>query len=163
MRTTRYGEDIRPPAVAGSFYPADPGRLRGLVAEFLAAAPAYAGEPPEAVIAPHAGYVYSGPVAPAAFASLREKAASVVRAVLIGPAHYVAVHGVAISPAQAFETPLGRVGVDRDALAAIADLPWVTTNDRAHAPEHALEVELPFLQVVLGAFALVPLLVGDAA
>jgi AmmeMemoRadiSam system protein B len=152
---------IRPAAVAGSFYVGHPQRLRATVADLLAAAPASAGASPKALIAPHAGYVYSGGVAAAAFATLRGSAA-ITRVVLIGPAHYVAVRGIAVPTADAFETPLGRVPVDRDALSAIADLPFVVEADAAHAPEHALEVELPFLQTLLGSFALVPLLVGDA-
>jgi AmmeMemoRadiSam system protein B len=113
------------------------------------------------VIAPHAGYAYSGPVAAAAFACLRG-ATAIRRVVVIGPAHYVPVRGIAVPRTKAFDTPLGRVAVDGDALAAIAPLPFVTADDGPHAPEHALEVELPFLQAVLGSFALVPLLVGDA-
>jgi MEMO1 family protein len=152
---------IRPAAVAGSFYAGHPQRLRATVADLLTAAPASAGASPKALIAPHAGYIYSGGVAAAAFATLRGSAA-ITRVVLIGPAHYVAVRGIAVPTADAFETPLGRVPVDRDALSAIADLPFVVEADAAHAPEHALEVELPFLQTLLGSFALVPLLVGDA-
>ena len=152
---------IRPAAVAGSFYVGHPQRLRTAVADLLAAAPASAGASPKALIAPHAGYVYSGGVAAAAFATLTGGAA-ITRVVLIGPAHYVAVRGIAVPTADAFETPLGRVPVDRDALSAIADLPFVVEADAAHAPEHALEVELPFLQTLLGSFAVVPLLVGEA-
>ena len=132
------------------------------VADLLAAAPASAGASPKALIAPHAGYVYSGGVAAAAFATLKAGKQAIKRVVLIGPAHYVAVRGIAVPTADAFETPLGRVPVDRDALSAIADLPFVVEADAPHAPEHALEVELPFLQTLLGSFALVPLLVGDA-
>jgi MEMO1 family protein len=152
---------IRPSAAAGSFYAGHPQRLRATVADLLAAAPASAGASPKALIAPHAGYVYSGGVAASAFATLRGRTA-ITRVVLIGPAHYVAVRGIAVPTADAFETPLGRVPIDRDALSAIADLPFVVEADAAHAPEHALEVELPFLQTLLGSFALVPLLVGDA-
>jgi AmmeMemoRadiSam system protein B len=153
---------IRPAAVAGSFYVGHPQRLRTAVADLLAAAPASAGASPKALIAPHAGYVYSGGVAAAAFATLKSDKPGISRVVLIGPAHYVAVRGLAVPTADAFETPLGRVPVDRDALSAIADLPFVVEADAAHAPEHALEVELPFLQTLLGSFALIPLLVGDA-
>jgi MEMO1 family protein len=153
----------RPPAVAGIFYPADAAALGEQVDRLLAdaAAPALA-FPVAAVIAPHAGYLYSGPVAASAFravgASRRPK-----RVVVIGPAHHVAFRGVALPSWQAFRTPLGDVAVDGDALAAVAELPHVVVADRPHAPEHALEVELPFLQRVLGEFALVPLLVGDAS
>jgi AmmeMemoRadiSam system protein B len=155
-------QKVRPPAVAGSFYPAGPERLRQDVTRFLAEVKECRREGPQALIAPHAGYMYSGPVAAHAFASLRDAGRKAGRVVVIGPAHYVAVRGIAVPTADAFETPLGRVPVDRDALKAIADLPFVSTADAPHAPEHALEVELPFLQAVLDSFVLVPLLVGDA-
>jgi AmmeMemoRadiSam system protein B len=149
--------------VAGSFYPGNPQRLRAELAGLLADAPAHAARHLKAVIAPHAGYVYSGKVAATAFAHLRERAKNIARVVVIGPAHYVALRGIAVPTVAAFETPLGPVPVDQNALAAIAGLPWVVAHDAAHAPEHALEVELPFLQTALGNFELVPLLVGDAA
>ena len=164
---------VRPPAVAGMFYPDHPAVLRQVVEDFLAEAgePEAGGEPaaaapPKAVIAPHAGYLYSGPVAARAFATLRRAAAGRVRrVVVIGPSHYVAVDGIAAPAVDAFATPLGRVPLDRAAIEAIRGLPGVTIAEAPHRDEHALEVELPFLQVVLGAdrFALVPLVVGDAA
>ena len=162
MRALRQNADIRPAAVAGAFYAADPDRLGQDVANLLAAVPESARPSPQAVIAPHAGYIYSGPVAAHAFAALRDSASEPQRVVVIGPAHYVAVRGIAIPTASAFVTPLGRVPVDQEALARLAGLPCVVTADAPHAPEHALEVELPFLQCVLGPFTLVPLLVGDA-
>jgi AmmeMemoRadiSam system protein B len=155
-------EKVRPAAVAGSFYPGHPEQLRTVVEKLMAAAPQYRGPAPKAVIAPHAGYIYSGPVAAHAFATLRDSRPDFARVVVIGPAHYVAVDGIAFPRADAFETPLGRIPVDRAALARIGELPGVTAADPPHAPEHALEVELPFLQAVLGSFSLVPLLVGDA-
>jgi AmmeMemoRadiSam system protein B len=155
-------EKIRPAAVAGSFYPGDPARLDAEVARLLSQVPPSGGASPKALIAPHAGYVYSGAVAATAFAQLRGRADATTRVVVIGPAHYVPLRGIALPTAQAFATPLGRVAVDRDALASLADLPFVSTMDAAHAPEHALEVELPFLQRVLPRFTLVPLLVGGA-
>src|SRR3984893_4841505 len=117
---------------------------------------------PKALIAPHAGYVYSGRVAAEAFATLRASAQSLARVVLIGPAHLVAVGRIAAPPVDAFEPPLGCVPIDREALAAIADLPFVIAADAPHAPEHSLEVELPFLQALLPNFAVVPLVIGDA-
>ena len=162
MARTSGPQKVRPPAVAGSFYPAGPERLRQDVIRFLAEVKECRREGPQALIAPHAGYMYSGAVAAHAFASLRDAGCKAGRVVVIGPAHYVAVRGIAVPTADAFETPLGRVPVDRDALKAIADLPFVSTADAPHAPEHALEVELPFLQAVLDSFVLVPLLVGDA-
>lgn len=154
----------RRPAVAGSFYPADPHRLSADVASLLAnaVAPNALTAAPKAVIAPHAGYVYSGPIAAAAFAGVRALAGRVERVVLVGPAHHAWVPGIAIPTVDAFETPLGPVPVDQAALAAISELPFVLRDDAVHAPEHALEVELPFLQSALRRFALVPLLVGDA-
>ena len=153
----------RPPAVAGQFYVRDPDRLRTEVLDLLANVAASQNVMPKALIAPDAGYAYSGRVAAAAFATLRDSAQAITRVVLIGPAHYVHVHGIAAPTVDAFETPLGRVPIDVEALRKIADLPFVIRADAPHAPEHALEVELPFLQTVLGSFQLVPLVVGDAA
>jgi AmmeMemoRadiSam system protein B len=154
---------IRPPAAAGLFYEADPQRLRATVSDLLAEAPAFGATLPKALIAPHAGYIYSGRVAAAAFVTLRGRAEPIERVVVIGPAHFVPVRGIALPVADAFETPLGCVPVERDALSAIADLPFVVESDAPHAPDHALEVELPFLQALLQSFAVVPLLIGDAA
>jgi len=154
--------DVRPPAVAGQFYPAEPARLRGQVLRLLEEATPPAAPLPKALIAPHAGYMYSGAVAAAAFATLRERPQAIERVVLIGPAHYVAVRGVAVPSVAAFETPLGRVPMDRDGLDALAGLPFIVRADAPHAPEHALEVELPFLQQLLPDFRLLPLVVGDA-
>ena len=162
MPTATPSPRVRPPAVAGSFYTANPRRLRAEVTGLIADAPAYAGGRTKALIAPHAGYLYSGKVAATAFAALRDIAETVTRVVVIGPAHYVALRGIAVPTVEAFETPLGRVPVDRAALAVLADLSCVLTADAPHAPEHALEVELPFLQTLLGPFALVPLVVGAA-
>jgi MEMO1 family protein len=154
---------IRPPAVAGTFYPVDVARLRAVVESCLAEASGAPGDrPPKAVIAPHAGYVYSGPVAGQAFAALGAAASQIRRVVVIGPAHFVRVQGLAVPSAEVFRMPLGDVPLDRAAIAGILDLPQVELADAPHRPEHALEVELPFLQAVLGDFALVPLLVGDA-
>src|SRR3954451_15582412 len=153
----------RPLAVAGSFYPADPHRLRADIDRFLGAAPRVAPSGhPKAIIAPHAGYSYSGPVAAAAFVALEAGVHTIGRVILIGPAHYVPFRGIAVPTVAAFDTPLGRVPLDRDALSAIAGLPGVQAADGPHAPEHALEVELPFLQALLPRFTVVPLLVGDA-
>ena len=153
---------IRSPAVAGLFYPADPHELGAEVDALLAAAAPAAGPPPKAVVAPHAGYVYSGPVAASAFRPLEKLRGQIRRVVLLGPSHYVGFDGLAAPASDAFRTPLGVIEVDRAALAALADLPQVLTSDRAHQREHSLEVELPFLQRALGDFTLVPLVVGDA-
>jgi MEMO1 family protein len=153
---------IRPPAVAGTFYPADPAALRRMVEACLGAARGHPARPPKAVIAPHAGYVYSGPVAGHAFAALGDRALGIRRVVVIGPAHFVPIRGLAVPGAAAFRTPLGDVPLDAEGIAAILDLPQVAVLDAPHRPEHAVEVELPFLQTLLGDFALVPLVVGDA-
>jgi AmmeMemoRadiSam system protein B len=154
---------VRPPAVAGTFYPEDGRRLRGVIEGYLDGAGGMPAErPPRAMIAPHAGYVYSGLVAGHAFAALRSGGTRIRRVVVIGPAHYMSIRGLAAPSAAAFRTPLGDVPLDGEAIAGILDLPQVALADAPHRPEHALEVELPFLQVVLGDFALVPLVVGDA-
>jgi MEMO1 family protein len=164
MRTRAAHPASRPPAVAGQFYDADPHLLRAEVGRLLARAPEPAASGrAKAVIAPHAGYQYSGGVAAEAFATLKPGVETIRRVVLIGPAHYVPFRGLAIPSVGVFETPLGPVPLDRDALAALAPLTFVTPADAPHAPEHALEVELPFLQMLLPRFAAVPLLVGDAA
>lgn len=155
-------EAIRAPAVAGTFYPADPDRLRAAVEGYLAVARAPAGPAPKAVIAPHAGYVYSGPVVGHAFAALGAAAARIERVVVNGPAHFVPFRGIAVPSAGAFATPLGAVALDRAALGSIRGMAPVVCAAAPHRREHALEVELPFLQVLLGEFTLVPLVVGDA-
>jgi MEMO1 family protein len=156
------GPAVRPPAVAGQFYPADPEELRTEVAGFLAAAKPAPDKIPKAIIAPHAGYMYSGPIAGSAYASLARGRNRFKRIVLLGPSHFVAFRGLAASSATAFQTPLGSVPVDEEALARICKLPQVTTLEAAHRNEHSLEVHLPFLQIALGEFKLVPLVAGDA-
>ncbi len=153
---------VKPPAVAGMFYPADPGTLKSQVSGFLDAARPANDAPPKAVIAPHAGYRYSGPVAGSAYAPLRALAGGIERVVLLGPAHRVGFSGVAISTAEAFNTPVGAVPVDVDGLRLARSFPFVSEHDAAFAEEHSLEVHLPFLIETLGSFRLVPLLVGDA-
>lgn len=151
----------RPPAVAGRFYRADPAVLREEVEALLADNPS-PGPAPKALVVPHAGYVYSGPIAARAYARLTAAAGRIRRVVLLGPSHFVGLRGIAAPTVDAFATPLGSIPIDREALADIADLPWVIAHDAPHAREHSLEVQLPFLQVALGRFALVPLAVGDA-
>ena len=157
---------IRPPAVAGAFYPGDPASLRDDLASCLAVPPAPTSAPAtpgllKAVIVPHAGYVYSGGTAGRAYALLAPLAGRIRRVVLLGPCHRVSVRGLAAPTVQAFATPLGSIPLDRAALDALADLPQVVASDAAHAQEHSLEVQLPFLQTVLGEFKLVPLAVGQ--
>ena len=158
---------IRPPAVAGMFYPGDARELDHAVRGFLADAFADAsGGPrtvaPKALIAPHAGYVYSGALAAKVFASLQPAANNISRVVLLGPCHRVALNGLALSGATAFSTPLGDIPIDTGAANHILKLPQVQVFDETHAQEHSLEVQLPFLQVMLGDFSLVPLVVGNA-
>jgi AmmeMemoRadiSam system protein B len=152
----------RSPAVAGTFYPADREQLAGMLAHWLDAAGHDASPAPKALIAPHAGYIYSGPVAALAYARITALRSRVTRVVLAGPAHRVAINGLALPGTDAFATPLGTVPLDHDAVAAIADLPQITVSAAAHAWEHSLEVHLPFLQTMLDRFTLVPLVVGDA-
>jgi len=156
------GVPIRPAAMAGRFYAAEAARLAADVRHYLAGASAAGGPRPKAVLVPHAGLVYSGPVAAAAYARLRDEAAGVRRVVLIGPSHRVALHGVAVPSVSGFATPLGVVALDAEGREAVLRDPAVAIDDRAHQLEHSLEVQLPFLQVVLPQAALLPLVAGDA-
>ncbi|MGH8667275.1 MAG: AmmeMemoRadiSam system protein B [Burkholderiales bacterium] len=153
----------RPPAVAGTFYPAE---ARTLGAEIDAMLAAVATPPeattPKALIVPHAGYVYSGPVAASAYARIASAHPRIRRVVLLGPVHRVPVRGLALPGVEAFETPLGRIALDTDACTRLRALPQVVESPAAHRLEHSLEVHLPFLQRVLDDFTLVPLAVGDA-
>jgi len=155
---------VRPAAVAGMFYPGDARSLASEVDDLLGsvehAAPRLGY--PKALIVPHAGYIYSGGVAARAYDELAAARRSVRRVVLLGPTHRVAVRGLAAPSVEAFATPLGAVRIDREAIASVRELPQVVINDAAHALEHSLEVQLPFLQAVLGDFALVPFAVGSA-
>jgi AmmeMemoRadiSam system protein B len=157
---------VRPPAVAGSFYPRDPDELRSAVEGFLREAPAPSGTVgpvPKAVIAPHAGYVYSGPIAGSAFRTLASAVGTVQRVVLIGPSHFVPIRGLALPGHPRFATPLGEIAIQPEGAQASLRLPQVRVIPEAHTREHSLEVELPFLQVLFGEFDLVPLAVGEAS
>ena len=155
---------VRPAAVAGMFYPAAPRELAREVDDMLAHSATSGLAPgfPKALIVPHAGYVYSGSVAAEAYDRLRPARGIVRRVVLLGPCHRVPVRGLALPEASAFATPLGQVPIDREAIESLAGLPQVVVSRAVHAEEHALEVQLPFLQRVLGEFSLVPLAVGAA-
>ena len=153
--------EIREPAVAGTFYPADAAELGRAVERMLGSARASRGGAPKALIVPHAGYVYSGPIAASAYARLRPFRDRYRRVVLLGPCHRVPVRGLALPGADVFRTPLGDVRVDRAATADL-HLPQLTVFDATHEFEHSLEVHLPFLQSVLGDFTLVPFVVGSA-
>lgn len=156
---------VRPPAVARLFYPGEARALAGEVAACLEDTPETPPAPgfPKLLIVPHAGYVYSGPVAASAYDLLRPARGVVRRVVVLGPCHRVPVRGLALPRSRAFDTPLGRIPLDDAAIAAIRGLPQVVESEATHAEEHALEVQLPFLQEVLGDFSLVPLVVGTVA
>ena len=151
---------VRKPAVAGRFYPDDARVLQSTIKGYLDAA-----EPgttaPKAIIVPHAGYVYSGPVAGSGYAQLELVRKSIRRIVLLGPSHFVSVRGLAACRADVFDTPLGSVSIDTEALACVLALPQVEILEAAHAREHSLEVHLPFLQEILDDFQVLPLLVGN--
>ena len=155
---------VRRAVVDGLFYPAAPAALRAQVADYIASVGTDdAARLPKLLITPHAGYVYCGAIAGHAYALLGRRRTQISRVVLLGPAHRVALDGLATPEAGAFETPLGEIMLDVAALASLDDLPQVVRDDRAHEREHSLEVQLPFLQTLLESFTLVPLVVGDAS
>jgi len=151
----------RPPAVAGMFYPADATQLRHDVETYLSSAssPRIA---PKAIIVPHAGYIYSGPIAASAYASLKLVHDKIRHVILLGPAHHVPFIGLAAPSVSSFTTPLGDITINQHQLKQLERLPQVIINDAAHEREHSLEVQLPFLQIMLDEFDLLPLAVGDA-
>lgn len=152
----------RSPAVAGMFYPGRPDRLEQDVSRMLDEHPLdQDGAPPKALIVPHAGYVYSGSVAAAAYRLLAPAREKIRRVVLLGPAHRVYLRGVAVPECESFASPMGTVSIDQSAVESIAGLPGVVCSDPAHAEEHSLEVQLPFLQCVLDEFTLIPIVVGQ--
>jgi len=152
----------RQPAVAGIFYPGNPESLQSSVLDYLQSENS-SSHLPKAMIVPHAGFVYSGPVAGSAYASLKQLRDVITRVVLLGPSHRVPLLGLAISTADRFMTPLGAIDIDRQSIEKISSLPQVHTLNEAHVMEHSLEVQLPFLQLTLDQFELVPLVVGDAS
>ncbi|MCH7867794.1 MAG: AmmeMemoRadiSam system protein B [Myxococcales bacterium] len=168
---------VRPPSVAGFFYPDDPRSLEREVRGFLDDAETAAKTAaktdseteqapttlsPKALIVPHAGFRFSGPIAASAYRHLVPRRKEIKRVVLLGPSHRVPLEGLGASSAEAFETPLGKIPLDREATLRSLKLPQVSINDEAHADEHSLEVQLPFLQILLESFTLVPFSVGDA-
>ena len=154
---------IRPAAVAGMFYPGSSSALARDLQQMLSHTPPAPGIRPKAIIAPHAGYVYSGPIAASVYAPLAALRERIRRVILLGPTHRVAVDGLALPSSRAFATPLGVVQLDQEAMASIEPLPQVIVSDAAHALEHSLEVQIPFLQTVLSGFTLLPLAVGRAS
>lgn len=153
--------NIQPPVVAGTFYPGDPDELRTDIRQFISDATQELDHPPKALIAPHAGYIYSGPIAGSAYAQLAGIADTIYRVVLLAPSHRVAFRGIAFSSAEFFRTPLGDIEVDSSAMSMIENLPQMHLLDQAFTQEHSLEVHLPFLQETLNDFKIVPLVVGD--
>lgn len=153
---------IRPAAVANMFYTGNPASLEAEVQSMLTQVSITA-ETPKAIIVPHAGFIYSGPIAASAYAQLTKARDKIKRVVLLGPCHRVALSGLATSSADYFETPLGTIPVDRELSDQLLQLPQVHELDLTHAQEHSLEVQLPFLQQTLNEFTLLPLVVGDVS
>ncbi len=153
----------RPTAVAGLFYPDDADALRAEVEHYIDDATTHAGAPPKAIIGPHAGYTYSGAIAGSAYGPLRSCHGTVDRVIIMSPAHRVAFGGIAAPSVDAFESPLGPLAVDRDAIDSLLHTPETATVelDEPHAPEHGIEVHLPFIQAALGDVRIVPLVFGD--
>ncbi|MBT8082757.1 MAG: AmmeMemoRadiSam system protein B [Gammaproteobacteria bacterium] len=152
---------IRKPAFAGQFYSRNPGELSSTVAALLEEAQEQDTPAPKALIVPHAGYSYSGPVAASAYARLRPYRDQYRRVILVGPCHRTPIHGLALSSVDVYRTPLGDVPLDKAAIASL-DFPNLRISDKSHRTEHSLEVHLPFLQAVLGDFSIVPIVVGGA-
>ena len=163
LSSSSQNRSVRQPAVAGLFYPADANELHEMVHEMLRKAHKLPVQNVKALIAPHAGYIYSGAIAANAYVQLFPRRDEIERVVLLGPSHRTPFQGLACSSANYFHTPLGDVLLDKDAIEQICSLPQVQMLDQAHREEHSLEVHLPFLQEVLNKFILVPLVVGDAS
>ena len=157
-------KNIRPPAVAGTFYPENPDTLRDVIEQNIAqTAPLSRTEIPKVLIVPHAGYIYSGPIAGSAYTLLVPYRQLINRVVIIGPSHRVGFHGVALSNADNFKTPLGLIPIDKKSQAKLAEIAGVHIMDKAHEAEHSVEVQLPFLQYMLDTFSIVPIVAGDAS
>lgn len=154
---------IRPPAVAGMFYPDDPEILQGQVNEFLSERVAIDNRVPKAIIVPHASTIYSGSIAASAYGTLHQYRHVIRKVILLGPAHRVPLRGLALPEVDQFTTPLGDIDLDTKTMRRLVEeMPEVSYSNLAHAEEHSLEVQLPFLQSVLASFRLIPFVVGDA-
>ena len=153
---------VRPAAVAGAFYPGNAIQLARDVDALLAGVHPLAGRP-KALIAPHAGYVYSGPIAASAYAVVAARRPKPTKVVLLGPSHHVGFKGLALPGVEALATPLGLVPVDAGLVELVRRFPFVGQSQLAHKREHSLEVQLPFLQRALDGFSVLPLVVGQAA
>ncbi|MCS3903498.1 AmmeMemoRadiSam system protein B [Methylohalomonas lacus] len=161
--TDKFSNHVREPAVAGLFYPGTATELRASVERCLAQIPGDAATPQaKAIIAPHAGYVFSGTVAARAYAGWRDLGDPISRVVVLGPSHRVYLRGMALPASSAFITPLGRVDIDRELAERVRTMPDVVIDDTPHAAEHSIEVQLPFLQTLFRNFELLPVVVGDA-
>jgi len=154
--------NIRQAAVAGTFYPADAKQLKSMVSHYIDEV-SQSEKVPKAIIAPHAGYIYSGPIAASVYARLQSEFCHYKRVLLIGPSHRVGFSGLALSKAEQFATPLGNISIDTEAIKQLSEYPFVNFLEQAHELEHSLEVQLPFLQQVLGEFTLIPIVAGDAS
>lgn len=152
---------VRESTVAGTFYTSDPTGLAASIDAMLAQADDM-GPVPKAIIVPHAGHVYSGPIAASVYARVRKARKTITQVVLLGPSHSIGFSGMAVTSATTYRTPLGTIPIDSEAMAKIADFPGITVLNQAHEQEHSIEVQLPFLQRTLGEFKLAPLVVGDA-
>jgi len=153
--------NIRKPSIAGSFYPEDPIELRRLVKSMIDKVNV-ASKNPKAIVVPHAGYIYSGPVAASAYALLANAKTSIQNVVLLGPSHHLSFKGLSVSNVDHYASPLGKIPVDKNAVNRIKALGFVEELEQAHVVEHSLEVHLPFLQEILDKFTLVPIVAGDA-
>ncbi len=153
---------VRNPCVAGYFYPADPTVLAATVQNLIVNATDLNVNAPKAIIAPHAGYIYSGPIAATIYKTLIPHKDLIKRVVLLGPAHRVGFSGIAVTNMGAFATPLGTIPIDLDGIKSTLDIPTVSVFEHAYDAEHSLEVQLPFLQSILTSFSLIPCVVGDA-
>ena len=152
------------PVVAGAFYPSPPQVLQEMLQKFLAQAQQHNNLPvPKAIIAPHAGYIYSGPIAASAYACLQNAKDKIKNVIILAPAHRYPVLGVAATAADSYATPLGKIKINQATISAALELPFVNTVEAAYKTEHAIEVHLPFLQTLLTDFSIVPFIVGDAS
>jgi AmmeMemoRadiSam system protein B len=156
-------QTVRPPAVAGSFYPGDQDNLSHLVDNLISHSESHFNHNASAYIVPHAGYQYSGSTAAEAYSLMAKQRDEIDRVVLLGPCHREYISGIAVPSCDKFSTPLGDIQLDTAAIKSISSLPQVTISDKAHKEEHSLEVQLPFLQRALGEIQLVPLAVGEAS
>lgn len=153
---------VRQPAVAGLFYKADKQSLSHDINQYLNQARTPSNKHPKAIVVPHAGYIYSGPIAASAYKEIIPFKDEINRVVLLGPSHRVAFSGLAVPESDEFNTPLGNIPIDQKGIQSLADLPQVIVSEQAHRDEHSLEVQLPFMQFILGKFTLIPLVVGEA-